>query len=57
MNLFDHAEAQRRKEVGKALAADRPDILRPWVARLEQAAPGQWVWDCANKVPAWGEQA
>jgi len=22
-NLFDHAEAQRRKEVGKALAADR----------------------------------
>ena len=22
MNLFDHAEAQRRKEVGKALAAD-----------------------------------
>lgn len=23
MTLFDHAEAQRRKEIGKALAADR----------------------------------
>ena len=27
MNLFDHAEAQRRKSVGKALAADRRSEL------------------------------
>ena len=30
-------------------------MLTP-AARLEQAAPGQWVWDCANKVPAWQQE-
>ena len=30
--------------------------MLPAAARLEDKG-GRWVWDCQNKVPAWGEQA